>query len=92
MQAHSVYDSTDHFKHNLAVGDVLALTALHKNGWSEGFKLSDPTHTHRLFPNGYVRAVRLQLALKSADTAFALDAQGKPEPAVHPALEKEVEA
>ena len=47
VRAHTAYEAPDGFKHNLAVGDVLALTALCENGWSDGFKMNDPTHTHR---------------------------------------------
>ena len=41
------------------MGDVLAVTVERKNGWLEGFKISDPDHAALLFPASAVRAVKV---------------------------------
>jgi hypothetical protein len=61
VRAHSAYTPTSHQQyHSLAVGEVIALTAVRKNGWSEGFKMSDSAHTHKLFPSSHVQVVRVE--------------------------------
>lgn len=58
VRAHTDYQAQDGRYHSLAVGDVLALTSVERNGWSRGFKLGDPNHMELLFPTAYTRVVQ----------------------------------
>ena len=60
-------DAHSELKHTLAIGDVLAVTAVKKIDWMEGFKMNDPDHKSLLFPSSAVRPVRVSSLLSTAE-------------------------
>jgi hypothetical protein len=77
VQAVAEYVAADSHRHSLAVGDILAVTAVEKNGWTRGFKVADPEHVELLFPSSYIRPVKLKPTQSTG-------AQPEPEPAPAP--------
>eukprot|EP01046_Picozoa_sp_COSAG06_P031393 COSAG06_NODE_3052_length_5915_cov_4.348006_2_plen_568_part_00 len=68
VKAHSAYCAADESKHSLTVGELLVVTENMKNGWSKGFKITDPTHTQLLFPISHTRPVALKLPTPEPDS------------------------
>lgn len=67
VRVHVEYVARDGRDHSLAVGDLLAVTSVEKNGWSRGFKVSDPEHTELLFPSAYANPVKVKATSSSAE-------------------------
>jgi hypothetical protein len=68
---------------------VIALTAVRKNGWSEGFKMSDSSHTHKLFPSSHVQVVRVTAS--ASPRVLLPEPKLEPEPEPEPEQEPELE-
>ena len=80
MQATSDWslDTHNELKHTLATSDSLAVTAVKKNSWMEGFKLVDPDHTSLLFPSSAVRPVHVRVSSSPGGGVSANEEEKKP--------------
>jgi hypothetical protein len=75
LRVHTAYKAVDTYRHDLRVGEILVLTAVRKNGWSEGFKIDDPKHDRLLFPTGFARPVQLSPRRDRSEAAGAQAAE-----------------
>ena len=68
VKVHTAWQAPDDSQLSLAVGDLIAVTAVKDKGWCEGWNMADTAHRTGFFPSSFTQEVMLQPKRASAIT------------------------